>query len=542
MALLNATDQAKILYGAGNPKISSRDIALYLKTPGLTAADIQAKAVEQGVSVDQISKAMAANPQYSTANINKYLGEQGINKGLLNTTQAVSTPPVAEVPKPVEYKAVETPKPVEFNPIVAPPPVEFRPAIAPPPVVSTPITIDAKDTVAGHLYDFTNNPNNPFNVQAVTAANQWANKRGLLDSTIGLSAAQDAVLRNAMPIAQQDAGTNFAAKQQNSQQGLQANTTNAQIAASMGISNSETGARVGVSNADRLANIGISSAEIGARTGVANNQLAGQIGLTNAERAATTGIANADFMSRIGMFNAGTAKDLAINQTNIDLNKYTANLDADTKLAVANVQALANETGLAGDLGKNLQSYMSGIFTSNMSPEKQKEAIKAGVDIYNDSMSFFTSIKRKAGDFTFESNAATPGAATEEAGSSAGGGVVTEFNIPKSDLNPLSYPVEPSVLGNVSAFEKATGTKLDRSRVAPESLVMDIKSWTGTGYPAQYITSDGQTRMPQRNGYDIPKLLEKTKSKNTDELFDKLFQGVPWPNSMRADPMFYIYK
>ncbi len=46
-----------------------------------------------------------------------------------------------------------------------------------------------------------------LNTQAETAAMQMANSRGLLNSSIAVGAARDAVLKNALPIAQQDAQT-----------------------------------------------------------------------------------------------------------------------------------------------------------------------------------------------------------------------------------------------------------------------------------------------------------------------------------------------
>lgn len=67
---------------------------------------------------------------------------------------------------------------------------------------------------AGNLASITD-PNSQLMVQAATAGNQQANKRGLQNSSIGISAAQDSMLRAATPIAQQDASTQAGIAQAN---------------------------------------------------------------------------------------------------------------------------------------------------------------------------------------------------------------------------------------------------------------------------------------------------------------------------------------
>ena len=61
------------------------------------------------------------------------------------------------------------------------------------------------DTVQGQMTDLMSQDNNLMK-QARTSALQGANKRGLLNSSMAVGASQDAMVRNAMPIAQQDAG------------------------------------------------------------------------------------------------------------------------------------------------------------------------------------------------------------------------------------------------------------------------------------------------------------------------------------------------
>jgi hypothetical protein len=75
-------------------------------------------------------------------------------------------------------------------------------------------------TVAGQLTKV-NDPNSPIIQQARTAALQGMNSRGLLNSSIAQTGADDAAYRVALPIAQQDANTNLSAGT------LNTNSTNA---------------------------------------------------------------------------------------------------------------------------------------------------------------------------------------------------------------------------------------------------------------------------------------------------------------------------
>lgn len=66
-------------------------------------------------------------------------------------------------------------------------------------------TIDpAKQTVSGQLTGLLQQ-DNPYIKQAKTQGEQYANKRGLLNSSIGAQASQDAAIQSALPIAQADA-------------------------------------------------------------------------------------------------------------------------------------------------------------------------------------------------------------------------------------------------------------------------------------------------------------------------------------------------
>lgn len=422
--------RASILYGGGNSKITDDQIREYIKTPGVTDQDVMSKALANGVSAAQISKAMMDNPAYAQPNVDKYLTSQGVSKE--QTAPQYSVPEAAAAPAPVTFK---------------------------------PITVGSTETVQGQLGSMLSDPNNPLQVRTATLGKQYANKRGMLDSSIGADAAVGALIDRSTPIASQDASTNFAAKQQNAQGALTADTF------------------------------------------------------------------NADVTSRTNMFNTGAAKDIYTanmsNQNNIDL----ANIDTKNKLAIANVQAMANDSSIMGDLGKTYMSlYQQVAADPNMTPEVKTATINNLQEQLRGLTGLLTSINSSAKSLAF--GQPTKANNTDVAGN-------TPATAAKA--NVLQYQVEPSIMNNVKAYENATGSKVDLSKVAPEQLVMDIKH-LGQG-PSAYLSSDGTNKMTNSSSYDINTLFKQYNVSNAGQLFNAMFAAVHPPGTMRADaPMFYVYR
>ena len=422
--------RASILYGGGNSKITDDQIREYIKTPGVTDQDVMSKALANGVSAAQISKAMMDNPAYGQSNVDKYLTSQGVSKE--QTPAQFSVPEAAAAPAPVTFK---------------------------------PITVGSTETVQGQLGSMLSDPNNPLQVRTATLGKQYANRRGMLDSSIGADAAVGALIDRSTPIASQDASTNFAAKQTNAQGALSADTF------------------------------------------------------------------NADVTSRTNMFNTGAAKDI-----------YTANMDTNNKLAIANVQAMANDSGIMGDLGKTYMGLYAQVSADpNMTPEVKTATLNNLQAQLEGLTGLLPSINSSAKSLTF-------GKVADAAGAAATGGTTTTTDsskYPAASANKLGYQVEPSVLSQVANYERATGEKIDRGRVAPEALAMDFKVMSMS--PLQgvsYSASDGSTKMTNPStAYDTEALMKKYGVKYPGELFDKMFVAVQPPGTMRADnPMFYVYR
>lgn len=452
--------QANILFGSASGKYTPKQIRDYIKAPGRTDDEVLGKALAEGVTADEISSAMAGDPGYAPDKVEKYLAGRGITRELA---------PVAGVPK------AETPTPVTPSKIV----------------------VGSKDTVAGQMHDILQDPNNPLNVQATTYGEAFGNRRGLLNSSITASATQDALYKNAQPIASQDASTNY-----------DSNKTNV------------------------------------------GNKL-------------TADMFNNDLTSRVEMFNAGTEKDIsindknravdqAINTQNRSMDFAIANMDAGNKLAIAQVQAAANDSGIMGDLGKTLMSlYQQTAADPNISPEVKNQTYGNLKSMFEQLSGLLPSLENIGKKISFGSASGSGGASFENtpagglltggSGSSGGLGESPKLKASIDRVNVLGYKPEPQVMAGVAAYERATGSKVDRSLVVPEQLIEDFKYQSQNGFTTSYLSSDGTVKKRNFEAYDFPSLLKAAGVEGVGNL-QKLFIPVHPPGSMRADnPMFYVW-
>lgn len=459
MALLTSANiyknpQANILYGSGSKKYTPQEIRNYIKAPGRTDDDILGKALAEGVSLSEINAAMGNDPKYSMANLERHLSERGITKDLADPSAGM--------------------------PVVA---------RAPTPVTAGTINVGQKETVAGQLKDLLENPNNPLNVQAQTYGKQFANRRGLLNSSIAASATQDAMMKNAQPIASQDASTNYDA----------------------------------------------------AKTNVGNKL--------------TADLFNTDTSTRVDMFNAGTAKDLAINTQNRNMDYYIANMDADNKMAIARVQAAANDSGIMGDLGKSFMNlYQQTAADPNISPEVKSQIFNTLKSQFEQVSGLLPSFQQIGKKLSFGSASNTGGTSFDETpagngllnGGTGGTGTAGAGSAPKvkeaiNKINILDYKPEPYILAGVAAYERATGNKVDRSLVVPEQLIEDFKYQSQLGFTQAYTSKDGTNKKRNYEAYNFPELLQRVGVKDTRDL-QTLFIPVHPPGTMRTDsPLFYVW-
>lgn len=461
-ALLNTqpkfvNPKSNIIYGSGNKKISKDEIKAFLNSPGRTDAEIEGAALKYGVSRDQIIDAGAGNARFSQSNVDRYLNEQGITKEL-------NQPLLKEVSAP--------------NPIKA-----------------SPVTVGKNETVEGRMSGILKDPNNPLNVQAQTFGNQQANRRGLLNSSIAVSSAQDAMYKNALPIAQQDAATFYDANKTNSAQDLQA--------------------------------------------GMFNNEMTSRVGMFNS-----------DLGARVDMFNTGVNKDIMLNRENNDLNREIAKMDSDNKLAIANIQAMASDSGIMGDLGKSYMSlYQQTASDPNIAPEVKTQIFNQLKAQFEGISTLLPSFERSGKKLTFGSN---PG----DGDSVAAGGTDTGKKIDTASSRTDGTVASPGWDGNIGSVGTVEPNKSGKGYTAylygtlknPAPVPIDTSDYKLTGaektglqrYNRDHgLVIDTEDVIPQAFVDELQRMGQMGLN------YDVNWFGSPIqpPGTMRTDmPSYYIWK
>lgn len=217
-------------------------------------------------------------------------------------------------------------------------------------------SVDSDQTVQGQMNNIIA-ADSPMMQQAKTGALQQMNQRGLINSSMAIGAGQDAVMKNALPIAQQDANMygrsgefNAAASNQSGQFNAGALTDTAKFNSSSGLQNSQFNAAQ--QNTEREA---------------------------NAQRQQESNLAAADTQNKLvvqqldNAFKATMAS--ADNQTKIQLQQ----IDATTRESLAETEAefkqLMQTTQGATDL---YQQTIKNINDLVMNPDLDAAAISSG--------------------------------------------------------------------------------------------------------------------------------------------------------------------
>ena len=451
MALLNSSQPSSVyvdpraaaLYGPGNNNITPAQIKDYITSPGRSDKDVLGAALANNVSVAQIAQAMSDNPNYSQDKITSYLNSQGIT----NATNP-TTPPIPEY-QPIQYTPISNVNAVQ-DPV--------------------------KGTVAGQLNNVLD-PNSPLMQRAGYLGSIAANRRGLPNSSIAITAAMAPMIDAGLQIATPDAASN------------------------------------------------------------------NQFKLFNANSANETNRFNASNLLSAGVANAGNLKDYASMQNQLDI----ANLDVNTKLKIANIDALSKDSSIAASLNQSLMDAIVKINSQDKPVEVRQAEIGQLVDLTTKSIGLLQAFESKVPSLDFSdikrnSNGALPGA-NDQGTSSSGTPSGKSSVMPVKDINILNYDVEPYTMQNVITFERQTGQKVDRSRIVPERLIRDIGAASNKGRDDFYLGSDGLTHQANGYAYDVPGLMKATGANNLNEMFNKLFAPVYVPGTGRADQiMFYVYR
>lgn len=206
--------------------------------------------------------------------------------------------------------------------------------------------IDSDQTVQGQIKKILD-PNNPLMVQARTTADEEFNRRGLVNSGMAATAAQDAMLRAAVPIATSDAATYGKAAGYNADQLNQVATKNAEMANTVGMAN------LNANNSWAQANLGSNTQLEQTRMQIGSQQAIAQL--------------NSDTQRYVNQLDSATklqAQQMQNeNQTLLNTNQQAASMFNQAMVSMANIQNnpnldAANKTQAIAQVWGTLQTQV----------------------------------------------------------------------------------------------------------------------------------------------------------------------------------------
>ena len=231
----------------------------------------------------------------------------------------IGTPPVATTLPTAPAAQLGTPGTIGAGTVSAPSAssASYNPSM---------VQAEPKSTVSGQISDIIKQ-DSPLMQTARTGAMQYANARGLMNSSIGAQAGEQAVINAALPIAQQDAQTNFTAA------GTNAAATN--VASQFGAASQADTSRF---NAAQGLSASTSNAQIATQVATQNVQNALQSGIINQAQANEMAKFNATQSNAMSQFNAGSQLDMAKANISAALQAGVINREQADKMVQFNVQ------------------------------------------------------------------------------------------------------------------------------------------------------------------------------------------------------------
>ncbi len=213
--------------------------------------------------------------------------------------------------------------------------------------------------------------------QSETFAKQQMGAKGLLNSSMAIGAAHDSVLKNAMPLALQDASTyarageftagaknaadQFAAGASNS-----ADLTNAQLGTSANITNTTEANKALAANAAAGNQKGLLDAQLATSTSVENAKSETDVSKTNANLGTSVSLANAEALGKAGQFNAGAANTAALATADNTLRTRLADIQANASLTATQKQLESQRAIADANNANNLEISKGDNATKSM--------------------------------------------------------------------------------------------------------------------------------------------------------------------------------
>ncbi len=250
---------------------------------------------------------------------------------------------------------------------------------------------DQNATVAGQLNKITAT-SSPLIDQATTAGKQQSQARGLLNSTMGITAGLDAAYRTALPIAQQDANTFASAGQFNAGAANTTSQFNAGAANEVGMQ------REGFAQQERLqagdfaqqnktqaadlaSRYNLAKMDVESRAALQAADAANQQKLQAANAALQTGLAASDAAVRQSMQVYDAAIKQAMQGLDNDNKLQLATMDADNRVKLAGIEAeYKNQLQASQSMAASYQSMVDGMSRIMISPDMDAAAKQKAID------------------------------------------------------------------------------------------------------------------------------------------------------------------
>lgn len=205
---------------------------------------------------------------------------------------------------------------------------------------ASPLTVSPDATAAHQLAKITGK-GSELDQQSETAANQMSNAKGLLNSSMAVGAAHEAVLKNATPLALQDANTYASAGTFNATAENRAREFGAGASNTAELTNAQLGTSTNLTNAAEANK----AAEFGA---AANNQA----GLLGAQLGTSVSQGNAAAATSASQFGAQSANTAALASADNTLKAKLADIQANVSLSTADKQ-FASQRAIADAANAN---------------------------------------------------------------------------------------------------------------------------------------------------------------------------------------------
>lgn len=218
----------------------------------------------------------------------------------------------------------------------------------------------------------------PLMQQARTRALQYANSRGLINSSMAAGEAQARMVESALPIAQQDA-SQFNQAMTNT---VNAKNTASQFGAAAKNTASLTNAQLGTNV--NLANQNAHNAAAGFKASADNTA-----SLTNAQLGTNVNLANQDANNTAAQFGANASNTAALTNAQLGTNVNLANLDTQTRLALSEMdnsyrQLLQTNQDAASAFNQVAQNIANISQNSTMTQEAKDAAIQSQLNSLNE--------------------------------------------------------------------------------------------------------------------------------------------------------------